>query len=170
MQNILLYFRADDIQTSGLVVTSPDPTSGVFTADTATETTVSLTYTVLGSGGTPESVVLYFVGDGGTPKSTEVITAGTDAPDGTTAITTDGTYTGLTASLTIDDANCLLYTQLCASIKYATGNADDESSNDELCIPFGTEADKAGTKNCPGKRHRVRKRYSQREREREKER
>ena len=133
------------------MVSAPDPLSAGFTADTATATTVSLTYTVTGSGGIPASVALYFAGEGGTPTSTQVITTGTGAPDGVALINSGGIYTDLTATLTIDVSNCLLYTKLCAAIQYASGKEDDNPDNNVICTLFGGGSGTAGTKTCPGK-------------------
>ncbi|XP_070546192.1 mucin-22-like [Ptychodera flava] len=132
----------NDITATALTVTVPDPTSGGFTAGTSTPTTFTVTFTLKGSV-TPTDVKLYFSNAAGSTKSTEVTAGGSNAPDGSTAAS-GTTYADLTASLTLDATNCAAYTKLCASITVA----DDDTTNNAVCIDFGTTADKAGTKTC----------------------
>ncbi|XP_077977170.1 uncharacterized protein LOC144432767 [Glandiceps talaboti] len=133
--------NANDIAATTLTLTNPDPTSSSFTEGASADITFTLAYTVTGTGGTPSDVKVYF-SDGGSTKSTEVVAGGTNAPSG--AVGSSGSFDDLTATITLDAANCAIYTKLCAAITVT----DDDTTNNVACIDFGVGATKAGQKIC----------------------
>ncbi|XP_078001551.1 uncharacterized protein LOC144454020 [Glandiceps talaboti] len=146
--NISTTNAADDIAVTTFTLKTPDPAaSGSFTQGTAANIVFDLVYTV-DTSATPVAVKVYFKTSGGT-KSTEVTAGGSAAPtSSSTAITAGGTYSGLTATITLDATNCADYTKLCAAATVKTGTTNTDTTNDEACADFGTGATKAGTKIC----------------------
>ena len=132
------------MEATTLTVTSPPPASGKFIADTATDTIVSLAYTIVAGTVGPTGVNAYLSNDDGSVKSTTV-TVGGGIPDGSD-LSTSGTFTAMTAEMTIDATNCLIYTKICFVIVVV----DDDTSNNAVCLSFGITTDAAGTKICSG--------------------
>ena len=148
--NVYIIHPPSDISAGTFTVKTPSPTTGQYVADVASTITFDLAYSVTGTV-TPTAVKLYFSDATGSAKSSPEVTAtGTNAPTSPgSAISIAGTYTDLSASLTLDSSNCALYTRLCISIELTQN--DDVTTNNELCIDFGSTAALAGTKVCNGK-------------------
>ncbi|XP_070546186.1 uncharacterized protein [Ptychodera flava] len=131
-----------DLMATAMSISAPDPLTGGFTADTATMTTFTVSFSLTGAH-SPTDVKVYFSNADDSITSTEVTATGANAPDGT-EVSSGGDYANLEASLTLDAANCEAYTKLCASIPVT----DDDSTNNAVCIDFGADIAKAGTKTC----------------------
>ncbi|XP_078001552.1 uncharacterized protein LOC144454021 [Glandiceps talaboti] len=132
-----------DFGATKLTLKTPDPATGGFTKDTATDITFDLEYTVAGSVN-PTAAKTYFSNADGSKKTTPevAVSGGPTASSG--AITASGSYTGLTAKITLDGTNCADYTKLCAAVTVT----DDVATNNVACVDFGKGADKAGTNPC----------------------
>ncbi|XP_070546001.1 uncharacterized protein [Ptychodera flava] len=130
-----------DVGAGTFTLKTPNPASSGYELDKATASTFDLAYTVIDTGATVANVKVYFSDADGSTKSTEQTAGGDNAPKDA-AVGTSGSWTGLTATLTLDKANCAKYTKQCVSI---TAN-DEYQGNNEKCIEFGAGADKAGVK------------------------
>ncbi|XP_070546181.1 uncharacterized protein [Ptychodera flava] len=135
--------QADEIAAGTLTVKTPDPATGQFIVGVPTLISFDLSYTVTITSGTvtPTAVKLYLSNADGGTTSSEVTATGTP----TTAVTDDGTFSDLSATLTVDAANCAAYTKIVAKIE-ATGDTDGD--NNEASVDFGSGAGKAGIKVC----------------------
>ncbi|XP_077994575.1 uncharacterized protein LOC144448269 isoform X2 [Glandiceps talaboti] len=145
--HLLTSVKAADVGATGLTITDAATTTYSATATTIAFT-VDLTQDATNGGIAVTGVKLYITnGDGASPSVETEVTGLTGT------LTTTDTATsipGLGASITLDDiTKCAAYTHVCVEILDST-NADSNAANNRFCIPFGTGADQAGTKTCPG--------------------